>query len=266
MSGTNQVSSGIKRPASPPFLFPRVSVASSNMTPTRTARTDTALQQRRRAFNSISLNNTRSDVHSSEKAGRGACSTVASRVNNEQRSNNTGRDHRSREQLLSWLMSKDAVASCFIKDVLSMSESEHAGGTRLLAWLLSQTQQATGLSHYFLGRVPCRSISLVAVVVGATAYERRIVYIREPYYLPLSVPTPKLVAQWMMEPAPSTAHFASVRARISQKAKRVKFGTIPVTPAPQLENGQMGSQVQVLVLTLLSSQSVPWSMSRAKSE
>jgi hypothetical protein len=35
-------------------------------------------------------------------------------------------------------MSKDAVASCFIKDVLSMSESEHAGGTRLLAWLLSQ--------------------------------------------------------------------------------------------------------------------------------
>ncbi|KAF8505928.1 hypothetical protein F5888DRAFT_1603980 [Russula emetica] len=69
------------------------------------------------------------------------------------------RDH-NREQLLNWLMSKDAVASCFIKDMLSMSESEHAG-----------------LPHYFLGRVPCRSISLVAVVVGATAYERRIVYI-----------------------------------------------------------------------------------------
>ena len=113
-------------------------VAPSNMTPTRTARTDTTLQQRRRAFNSISLNNARSDMHSSEKARREACSTVALRVNNEQRSNNTCRDHHSREQLLNWLMSRDAVASCFIKDVLSMSESEHAGGTRLLTWSLSQ--------------------------------------------------------------------------------------------------------------------------------
>ena len=101
------------------------------MTPTRTARAETTLQQRRRAFNSISLNNTCSDVHSSEMTGRGACSTVASRVNTEQtrRSNNTCKDH-NRERLLSWLMSKDSVASCFIKDVLSMSESEHAGGTR----------------------------------------------------------------------------------------------------------------------------------------
>lgn len=108
-----------------------------NMTPTRTG---TTLQQRRRALNSISLNNTRSNVHSSEKAGRAACSTVAPRVNNEQRFNNTCRD-RNREQLLNWLMSKDAVASCFIKDVHSMSESEHAGGTRLLAWLLSSLSQ-----------------------------------------------------------------------------------------------------------------------------
>ena len=123
------------------FTFPlsarQPRVAPSNMTPTRTNRTVTTLHQRRQAFNSISLNNTHSDVRSSEKAGRGACSTVASRVNNEQRSNSTCRGH-NREQLLNWLMSKDAVASCFIKDVFSMSESEHAGGTRLQAWLLSQ--------------------------------------------------------------------------------------------------------------------------------
>jgi hypothetical protein len=114
------------------FIFSfRVSrrVALSNMTPTRTVPT-----RRRRAFNIISLNNIRSDA-SSENTVRGACSTVASRVNNEQRSNNTRRDH-NREQLLNWLMSKDAVASCFIKDVLSMSESEQAGGTRLLALVI----------------------------------------------------------------------------------------------------------------------------------
>jgi hypothetical protein len=101
-----------------------------NMTPTRT---DTTLQQRRRAFNHISLNNSRSHVHSFDttrsKAPRAACSTAAARVNNEQEgSNNMGGGH-TREQLTSWVMSKDAVASCFIKDVLSMSESDHAGGT-----------------------------------------------------------------------------------------------------------------------------------------
>ena len=102
-----------------------------HMTPSRTERTVATL--RRQAFDSISLN-THSDVHSSERAGPkpGACSTVASRVNNEQWSNNTRKDH-NREQLINWLMSKDAVASCFIRDALSMSESEHAGGTRLLA-------------------------------------------------------------------------------------------------------------------------------------
>jgi hypothetical protein len=107
-----------------------------NMTPTRT---DTTLQQRRRAFNSISLNNPRSHVHSFDttrsKAGPSACSTTTARVNDEQGSSNT------REQLTSWVMSKDAVASCFIKDVLSMSESEHAGGTHSPALIVSSLSQ-----------------------------------------------------------------------------------------------------------------------------
>jgi len=127
---------------------PRLSLAPSNMTPTRT---DTTLQQSRRAFNIISLNDTRSSVHSSEKVGRGACSTVASRVSNEQGSNNTRIGH-NREQLLSWLMSKDAVASCFIKDVFSMSESEQAGRTRLLACFLAYPNSASDRSSPLLSR------------------------------------------------------------------------------------------------------------------
>lgn len=111
-----------------------------NMTPTRT---DTTLQQRRRAFNNISLNNTHANMHSIDvirsKAGRGPCSTAASRVNNEQGSTNT--DRYRREQLINWLMSKDAVASCFIKDVHAMSENEHAGGTHLLASVVSILSQ-----------------------------------------------------------------------------------------------------------------------------
>ena len=96
------------------------------MTPTRT---ETSLQQRRRAFSHISLNNTRSNVHSFDatrsKAVQEPCTTAVTRVNNEQGSNNM----HTREQLTNWVMSKDSVASCFIKDVLSMSESGHAGGT-----------------------------------------------------------------------------------------------------------------------------------------
>lgn len=56
----------------------------------------------------------------------------------------------------------------------------------------SQHGKATGVPHYFLGRVPCRSVSLVAIVVGAAAYERRIVYTRELYCLPISTtPNPR---------------------------------------------------------------------------
>ncbi|KAH9179528.1 hypothetical protein EDB89DRAFT_1841481 [Lactarius sanguifluus] len=69
-----------------------------------------------------------------------------------------GDDHTG-EQLVNWLMSKNSVATCFIKDVLSMSESERRG-----------------LPYYHLGRVPCRSVSLVAIVVEATAYENRDLY------------------------------------------------------------------------------------------
>jgi hypothetical protein len=128
----------------------------STMTPIRT---DTTLQQRRRAYNRISLNNTPPNVHSFDatrsKAGRGARSTTPARVNNEQESaNNMCGDH-TREQLTNWVMSKDAVASCFIKDVLSMSESEHAGGTHSPAWLfLAYPNSASDRCSLLLSR-PC---------------------------------------------------------------------------------------------------------------
>ncbi|KAI0307009.1 hypothetical protein B0F90DRAFT_506900 [Multifurca ochricompacta] len=37
--------------------------------------------------------------------------------------------------------------------------------------------QVTGLPYYYLGRVPCRSVSLVGIIVGVSEYERRILYI-----------------------------------------------------------------------------------------
>jgi hypothetical protein len=45
----------------------------------------------------------------------------------------------TREQIINWVMSKDAVASCFIKDVLSMSESGRGGGDALVNFVLPST-------------------------------------------------------------------------------------------------------------------------------
>jgi hypothetical protein len=125
-----------------------------NMTPTRT---DTTLQQRRRAFNQISLNNTHHHVHSSDttrpKVGFGTCSTSPTRVNNEQGSTNNMCGDPTREQLTNWVMSKDSVASCFIKDVLSMPESEHAGGTHSPAQLfLAHPNSASDRCFLLLSR------------------------------------------------------------------------------------------------------------------
>lgn len=134
----------------------RCRVVPFTMTPIRT---DTTLQRRRRAFNGISLNNTPSHVHSFDttrsKAGRGARSTTPACVHNEQGSTNNTRGDHTKEQLTNWVMSKDAVASCFIKDVHSMSESEHAGGAHSPAWLfLTHPNSASDRCSLLLSR-PC---------------------------------------------------------------------------------------------------------------
>jgi hypothetical protein len=49
-------------------------------------------------------------------------------LDNEHSSTSMDGDH-TREHLVNWLMSKNSVATCFIKDVLSMSEIEGKGGT-----------------------------------------------------------------------------------------------------------------------------------------
>src|SRR6266581_4613110 len=81
-------------------------------------------------------------------------------------------------------------------------------GTHLpTLFAINLSLRATGLPYYLLGRVPCRSVSFVAIVVGAVAYERRIVYTREPYCnSPVYHNTnqnPTL--QWMTEPPPLSA-------------------------------------------------------------
>lgn len=117
------------------FGWPRI------MTPTRTGST---LWQEGREFKHKFLHNTHSHLKlnasdaTRSTVGARTRRTVAPHANNEQEpesSNGVCRGEHTREQLINWVMSKGGVASCFIKDVLSMSESEHGGG-RLSLWMI----------------------------------------------------------------------------------------------------------------------------------
>ncbi|KAJ7760895.1 hypothetical protein DFH07DRAFT_816070 [Mycena maculata] len=62
-------------------------------------------------------------------------------------------------RILQWTLTPEAVASCFARDVFNMRESgiKDAG-------------------YFWLGRVPCRSVKLIGLLVGVQTYEARIVY------------------------------------------------------------------------------------------
>ncbi|KAF8800619.1 hypothetical protein BYT27DRAFT_7199774, partial [Phlegmacium glaucopus] len=63
------------------------------------------------------------------------------------------------KEIWAWTLTSDAIASCSIRDVLQLRENEK--------------------DHYdffWLGRVPCRSVKLVGIVVGVIVYEKRIIY------------------------------------------------------------------------------------------
>ncbi|KAJ7932146.1 hypothetical protein B0H13DRAFT_810402 [Mycena leptocephala] len=58
-----------------------------------------------------------------------------------------------------WTLTPEAVASCFAQDVFDMEESG-----------------IPEVDFFWLGRIPCRSVKLVGLVVGVQAYEKRVVY------------------------------------------------------------------------------------------
>lgn len=88
------------------------------------------------------------------------------------------------------------------------------GRTCQLCFAINSSLRATGLPYYLLGRVPCRSVSFVAIVVGAVAYERRIVYTREPYSnSPVYHDQSKPTLQWMTEPPPLSARSVPMTRR-----------------------------------------------------
>ena len=86
----------------------------------------------------------------------------------------------SNQEILKWTLTSDAIATCFIRDVLSLRDngpqlhgtSETAGGTDQVTRMVS----VTDADFFWLGRVPCRMVRILGMVVGLQVYEARIVY------------------------------------------------------------------------------------------
>lgn len=65
----------------------------------------------------------------------------------------------SHQEIFNWTMTAGALAPCHVRDIHTMRESDQ------------------GPDFFWLGRVPCRTIRIVGLVVGITVYESRIIYI-----------------------------------------------------------------------------------------
>ncbi|KAI0072926.1 hypothetical protein K474DRAFT_1775092 [Panus rudis PR-1116 ss-1] len=71
------------------------------------------------------------------------------------------RSNHEDKEILSYTMRKDAIAPCFIKDIYDMVENN------------SSSREA---DFYWLGRVPCRTVHFVGLVIGVQVYEKRAIY------------------------------------------------------------------------------------------
>ncbi|PCH35309.1 hypothetical protein WOLCODRAFT_166193 [Wolfiporia cocos MD-104 SS10] len=62
-------------------------------------------------------------------------------------------------EIWKWTLTRDAIASCFVRDVLEMRESD-----------------VKGAEFFWLGRVPCRTVRLVGLLIGVQVHEKRTIY------------------------------------------------------------------------------------------
>jgi hypothetical protein len=82
------------------------------------------------------------------------------------------------QDIWKWTLTVDAIAPCWVRDVLTMRSNDMKG---ILFLFSSSTtvltvQTFTDADFFWLGRVPCRSVRIVGLVVGLQVYEKRIVY------------------------------------------------------------------------------------------
>jgi hypothetical protein len=81
-------------------------------------------------------------------------------------------------ELHSWTFSAESIAACTIHDVLNMRKNM-VDGMLILGLVQLDLSLCTDYDFFWLGRIPCRSVKIVGMVVGIQVYERKITYTGE---------------------------------------------------------------------------------------
>src|SRR5258708_38275090 len=83
------------------------------------------------------------------------------------------------KDLHTWTFSAESIAACSIHDVLNMRKNTD-DGTLIFNFVEFNFLSCTGYDFFWLGRIPCRSVKIVGMVVGIQVYERKITYTGKP--------------------------------------------------------------------------------------
>jgi Telomere regulation protein Stn1 len=96
----------------------------------------------------------------------------------------------TRNQLWKWCLRADAVAQCYVRDVMQLKEDSHENrqGTDVVTYNPTSSFLIFGEINsdifWWLGSVPCRSVKFVGMLVGAKAYEKRTIYTSNVFLCP----------------------------------------------------------------------------------
>lgn len=84
----------------------------------------------------------------------------------------------SEKEIWEWTLTSAAVAKCYIRDVLTMSQCQ--GQSRPLRKYLIGLIKDIGFDFYWLGNTPCRKVEICGVIVGIQVFEKKIMYTSAP--------------------------------------------------------------------------------------
>jgi solute carrier family 25 citrate transporter 1 len=80
------------------------------------------------------------------------------------------------EELYAWTMRKEAVASCLIEDILHLQPNPAKSAFPGLILAIFCDTSPVDYDFNWLGRVPCRSVKVVGMVIGIKDYESKRIY------------------------------------------------------------------------------------------
>ncbi|KIK79323.1 hypothetical protein PAXRUDRAFT_161560 [Paxillus rubicundulus Ve08.2h10] len=135
----------------------------------------------------------------------------------------------SAQDIWKWTLTREAIAPCFVRDVLAMRESSSIG-LNAHAHPLALPEAA---DFFWLGYTPCRSVFLVGMVVSVQVYDKRTLYTIDDgtavVDCVLRHPTP---LKSKIETVSSQATASKKYQRPSPKKARIEHDNQITTPGP----------------------------------